>query len=72
MADLIKVIAVFLLIAFIPHIIIAIGIYVVAIYGIVGGFYLLKSLFSGDSSGGGGSHEPDPGDYWQGTGNPYV
>ena len=44
----------------------------------VGIYYYLYELFKGitsgssDSSGGGGSSEPDPGDGWHGTGNPYV
>lgn len=37
-------------------------------------YMIFKGITSGNSvdSGGGGSHEPDPGDHWQGTGNPWV
>ena len=36
--------------------------------------YMLFNGLTGDSegSGGGGSHESNPGDGWQGTGNPWV
>ena len=36
--------------------------------------YMLFKALTGDSGGfgGGGSHESDPGDGWQGTGNPWV
>ena len=45
-----------------------------------GFYYILYILFKGITSGGSGSsgssggssHEPDPGDGCQGTGNPYV
>ncbi len=72
MSDLIKVIAVILFIALLPKLIILAGIYVVAAYGIVGGFYLLKSFFGDGPSCGSSSHESDPGDHWQGTGNPHM
>ena len=42
-------------------------------------YYLLYNIFkgltsgsSGGGSGGGSSYDDDPGDHWQGTGNPYV
>ena len=43
-----------------------------------GMYYFLYMLFKGltsgsdSGSGGGSSHESDPGDGWHGTGNPYV
>ena len=44
----------------------------------IGVYYVLYLIFQGitsgssGSSGGGGSRQSDPGDGWQGTGNPYV
>ena len=38
-------------------------------------YNIFKGLTSGNAEGGSGdsgSHEPDPGDGWDGTGNPFV
>ena len=71
MADLIKIIAVFLVIAFIPHIIIAIGIYA-AVYMFWKMLYHAVTDEDSGDSGGSRSYDDDPGDHWGGTGNPYV
>ncbi len=69
MLDLLKVVGVILFIAFLPQIIIGVGIYIV-VFMVMGG--IIGAIFD-DSPGdsGGGSHSDDN-DHWQGTGNPYV
>ena len=71
MTGLVKIIAVILFIAFLPKLIVLAGIYVVAIYGIAAGYYLLKSFF-GYGEGGNNHNSSSERDGWSGTGNPHV
>ena len=69
MINLLKVIGIILFIAFLPQLIIGVGIYI-AVFMVIGG--IIAAIF-GDSSGSSGDGErSDDSDHWQGTGNPYV
>ncbi len=71
MKTILYIIAGLILLAVAPHLILGL-IFTVGIYYFL--YALFKGITSGSSgnSGGGSSHEPDPGDHWQGTGNPWV
>ena len=71
MLDLLKVVSIILFIAFLPKLIIGVGIYIV-VFMVMGG--IISALFSDRSggSGGGGGSRSDDSDHWHGTGNPYV
>ena len=69
MLDLLKVVGVLLFIAFLPQIIIGVGIYIV-VFMVIGG--IIAAIFDDSPGGSGGGSRSDDGDHWQGTGNPYV
>ena len=69
MLDLLKVVGVLLFIAFLPQIIIGVGIYIV-VFMVIGGIF--AAIFDDCPGGSGGGSRSDDGDHWQGTGNPYV
>lgn len=69
MLDLLKVVCVILFIAFLPQLIIGVGIYI-AVFMVIGG--IIAAIFGDSSGGSGGGSRSDDSDHWQGTGNPYV
>ena len=69
MLDLLKVVGVLLFIAFLPQIIIGVGIYIV-VFMVIGG--IVSAIFDDSHGDSGGGSRSDDSDHWQGTGNPYV
>ena len=69
MLDLLKVFGIILFIAFLPQLIIGVGIYIF-VFMVLGG--IVSAIFSDSSGGSGGGSHSDGGGHWHGTGNPYV
>ena len=68
MKIILYIIAGLILLAVAPHLILGL-IFTVGIYYFL--YALFKGITSGSGGSGGGSHHND-GDYWHGTGNPWV
>lgn len=69
MLDLLKVVGIILFIAFLPQLIIGVGIYI-AVFMVIGG--IIAAIFGDSAGGSGGGGRSDDNDHWHGTGNPYV